>query len=77
MTLLCSSLVQSERRANIPLNSYSHTEDGDQPYSRSDNQNMVYSAAKFQQSNTYQYPTDKKVRKLFEVPTYNIQKGIL
>jgi len=31
---------------------------------------MVYSAAKFQQSNTYQYPTDKKVRKLFEVPTY-------
>ena len=23
-----------------------------------------------QQSNTYQYPTDKKVRKLFEVPTY-------
>jgi len=31
---------------------------------------MVYSAAKFQQSNTYQYPTDKKVRKLFEVPAY-------
>ena len=29
---------------------------------------MVYSAANFQQSNTY--PTDKKVRKLFEVPTY-------
>jgi len=31
---------------------------------------MVYSAAKFQQSNTYQYPTDKKIRKLFEVPRY-------
>ena len=31
---------------------------------------MVYSAAKFQKSNTYQYPTDKKVRKLFKVPTY-------
>jgi len=34
---------------------------------------MVYNAANSQQSNTYQYPTDKKVRKLFEVPTY-IQK---
>jgi len=32
---------------------------------------MVYNAANSQQSNTYQYPTDKKVRKLFEVPTYN------
>jgi len=32
----------------------------------------MHSAAKFQQSNSYQYPTDKKVRKLFEVPTYNI-----
>jgi len=31
---------------------------------------MVYNAANSQQSNTYQYPTDKKVRKLFEVPTY-------
>jgi len=31
---------------------------------------MVYSAAKFQQSNTYKCPTDKKVRKLFEVLTY-------
>jgi len=31
---------------------------------------MVYSVAKFQQSNTYQYPTDKKVQKLFEVPMY-------
>jgi hypothetical protein len=31
---------------------------------------MVYSAAKFQQSNTSQFPTDKKVRNLFEVSTY-------
>ena len=31
---------------------------------------MVYNAANSQQSNTYQYPTDKKVRKIFEVPTY-------
>ena len=31
---------------------------------------MVYNAANSQQSNTYQYPTDKKVRKHFEVPTY-------
>jgi len=31
---------------------------------------MVYNAANSQQSNTYQYPTDKKLRKLFEVPTY-------
>ena len=31
---------------------------------------MVYKAANSQQSNTYQYSTDKKVRKLFEVPTY-------
>jgi len=31
---------------------------------------MVYNAANSQQSNTYQYLTDKKVRKLFEVPTY-------
>ena len=31
---------------------------------------MVYNAANSQQSNTYQYPTDKKVRKLFEVPAY-------
>jgi len=31
---------------------------------------MVYNAANSQQSNTYQYPTDKKVRKRFEVPTY-------
>jgi len=30
----------------------------------------VYNAANSQQSNTYQYPTDKKVRKLFEVPSY-------
>ena len=30
----------------------------------------MYNAANSQQSNTYQYPTDKKVRKLFEVPTY-------
>jgi len=34
---------------------------------------MVYNAANSQQSNTYQYPTDKKVRKLFEVPTYLAQ----
>jgi len=33
----------------------------------------MYSAANSQQSNTYQYPTDKKVRKLFEVPTYKQQ----
>jgi len=31
---------------------------------------MVYNAANSQQSNTYQYHTDKKARKLFEVPTY-------
>jgi len=31
---------------------------------------MVYNAANSQQSNTYQYTTDQKVRKLFEVPTY-------
>jgi len=31
---------------------------------------MVYNAANSQQSNTYQYPADKKVRKLFEVPKY-------
>ena len=31
---------------------------------------MMYSAANNQKSNTCQYPTDKKVRKLFEVPTY-------
>ena len=30
----------------------------------------MYNAANSQQSNTYQYPTDKKVRELFEVPTY-------
>jgi len=29
----------------------------------------MYNAANSQQSNTYQYPTDKKGRKLFEVPT--------
>jgi len=33
---------------------------------------MVYNAANSQQSNTDQYPTDKKVLKLFEVPTYNL-----
>jgi len=32
---------------------------------------MVYNAANSQQSNTYQYPIDKKVQKPFEVPTYN------
>jgi len=31
---------------------------------------MVHNAANSQQSNTYQYPTDKKVWQLFEVPTY-------
>jgi len=31
---------------------------------------MVYNAANSKQSNTYQYPTDKKVQKLFEVPMY-------
>ena len=31
---------------------------------------MVYNATNSQQSNTYQYPADKEVRKLFEVPTY-------
>ena len=31
---------------------------------------MVYSAANSQQSNIYQFPTDKKVWKPFEVPTY-------
>ena len=30
----------------------------------------MYNAANSQQSNTYQYPTDKKVRKLFEVSSY-------
>ena len=35
-----------------------------------DNQDMVYNAANSQQSNTYQYPKDNKVRKIFEVPTY-------
>jgi hypothetical protein len=34
---------------------------------------MVYNAANSQQSNTYQYPADKKVRKLFEVPMYLMQ----
>ena len=30
----------------------------------------MYNAANSQQSNTYQYPTDNIVLKLFEVPTY-------
>jgi len=34
---------------------------------------MVYNAANSQQSNTYQYHTDKQVRKPFEVPTYIYQ----
>jgi len=37
---------------------------------------MVYNAANNQQSNTYQYPTHRKVRKLFEVPTYNMKLKI-
>jgi len=31
---------------------------------------MMYNAANCQQSNTYQYPTDKKGRETFELPKY-------
>jgi len=40
-------------------------------------QDMVYNAANSQQSNTYQYPIDKKVQKLFEVPVYNYFLSLL
>ena len=35
------------------------------------------SAANNQKSSTYQYPTEKKVRKLFEVPMYFISRKTL
>ena len=37
---------------------------------------MVFNAANSQPSNTHQYPTDKNVRKLFEVPTYESSVGV-
>jgi len=48
----------------------SHTEGRDQLWSRSANQNTVCNAAKSQLSTTYQDPTNKKGRKLFEVLSY-------
>jgi hypothetical protein len=68
MTFLCSSLVQTERHTDIVITQWL----GWGPESRSDNQNMVYNAAKSQRPNTYQYPTGKKVWKLLEVPSYNV-----
>jgi hypothetical protein len=71
-TPLCFSLVQTERHTDMFTSPQLITQWWtESTKSRSINQNTVYNARRSQQPTNYHYPTNKKVWKLFEAPSYD------